>query len=158
MSKTVVSHTEQIGQECTDETSIRLPNRSHNHEPPPPRIRRRTCITYSISPISKMVTRPQAGGGHEFNSFLNVCCSRFRLQLIAICCNRRVVYTVHFIRHFFSCSEHALIVAHHTAWLKCWCTLRLIRIVIHVCDLIVCALPFSSLCSFPCVSPISSST
>ena len=24
----------------------------------------------------------------------------------------------------------------------CWCTLRLIRIVIHVCDLIVCSLPF----------------
>ena len=31
-------------------------------------------------------------------------------------------------------------VAHHTAWLKCWCTLRLIRIAIHVCDLIVCSL------------------
>ena len=46
------------------------------------------------------------------------------------------------LRHFFSCSKHALIVAHHTAWLKCWCTLRLIRMVIHVCDLIVCFLPF----------------
>ena len=42
-------------------------------------------------------------------------------------------------------------------WLKCWCTLRLIRIVIHVCDLIVRSLPFSSPCSLPCVSPISSS-
>ena len=45
--------------------------------------------------------------------------SSFRLQLMAICCNRRVeVKTVHLIRHFFSCSEHALIVAHHTAWFK----------------------------------------
>ena len=62
-------------------------------------------------------TRPKAGGAHEFNSF-SICCSSFRLQLMAICCNRRRVYTVHLIRHFLSCSEHALIVAHHTAWLK----------------------------------------
>ena len=36
-------------------------------------------------------TRPKAGGAHEKSSFFIVCCSRFRLQLIAICCNRRVV-------------------------------------------------------------------
>ena len=33
-------------------------------------------------------TRPKAGGAHEFYSFL-ICCSSFRLQLMAICCNRR---------------------------------------------------------------------
>ena len=37
-----VSHTEQIGQTCTDETPIRLPNRSHINEPSPPRISRRS--------------------------------------------------------------------------------------------------------------------
>ena len=37
-------------------------------------------------------TRPKAGVAHEFNSFFfKVCCSRFRLQLIAIFCNRRWV-------------------------------------------------------------------
>ena len=51
-----------------------------------------------------------------------------------------------FCRHYtsyvtFSCSEHTLIVAHHIAWLKV--LVRVIRIVIHVCDLIVCLL---SLC------------
>ena len=44
----------QIGQECTNATSIRLPSRSHNHEPSPPRIRRRRCRTYSFSTVSKM--------------------------------------------------------------------------------------------------------
>ena len=34
------------------------------------------------------------------------------------CKYRLEVQTVHLIRHFFSWSEHALIVAHHTAWLK----------------------------------------
>ena len=33
---------------------IRLPSRSHNHEPSPPRIKRRTSRTYSFSTISKM--------------------------------------------------------------------------------------------------------
>ena len=33
---------DQIGQKCTDETPIRLPNSSHNYEPSPPRIWRRT--------------------------------------------------------------------------------------------------------------------
>ena len=40
--KTVVSHIKQTGQECTDATSIRLSSCSHNREPSPPRIRRRT--------------------------------------------------------------------------------------------------------------------
>ena len=52
--KTLVSHATQIGQECIDATSIRLPSRSHNNEPPPPRIRRRTCRTYSFSTVPKM--------------------------------------------------------------------------------------------------------
>ena len=34
----LVYHTEQIGQECTDETPIRLPKSSHDYEPSPPRI------------------------------------------------------------------------------------------------------------------------
>ena len=34
--------TGQIRQKCTDETPIRLPNSSHNYEPSPPRIWRRT--------------------------------------------------------------------------------------------------------------------
>ena len=55
---------------------------------------------------------------------------------------------LHLTRNFFSCSEHALIVARRTAWLKCRCTLCLIRIVIHVCDLIVCSLPFPHLVPF----------
>ena len=44
----------QVGQNCTALTSIRLPSCSHNQEPSPPRIRRRTCRTYSFSAISKM--------------------------------------------------------------------------------------------------------
>ena len=35
--------TEQIRQICTDEIPIRLPNSSHNYEPSPPRICRRTA-------------------------------------------------------------------------------------------------------------------
>ena len=52
--KTLVSHTEQIGQECTDETPIRLPNRSHINELSPPRIRRRTSRTNSFSTVPKV--------------------------------------------------------------------------------------------------------
>ena len=50
----MVSHTEQIGQECTDETPIRLPNSSHINEPSPPRIRRRTTRTNPFSTIPKV--------------------------------------------------------------------------------------------------------
>ena len=52
--RTVVSHIEQIGQECDDATSIRLPSCSHNQEPSPWRIRRRTCRTHSFSTIPEM--------------------------------------------------------------------------------------------------------
>ena len=44
-------HTEQIRQKCTDETSIRFPNRNHNNEPSSPRIRRRTCRTNPFSTV-----------------------------------------------------------------------------------------------------------
>ena len=54
ISKTMVSHTEQIGSGCTDVTSIRLPSCSHNQEPSTPRIRRRTCRTHSFSTVSWM--------------------------------------------------------------------------------------------------------
>ena len=53
-NKTLVFHTEQIWQECTDETSIRLPNRSHINEPSPPRIWRRTCRTNPFSTVPKV--------------------------------------------------------------------------------------------------------
>ena len=99
-SKTVVSHIEQIGQECTDATSIRLPNCSHNQEPSPPRIRRKTCRTNSFSAMSKMapffLKSFLVKLGHvqklvELMSsiHLNICGSSFRLQLIPICCYRR---------------------------------------------------------------------
>ena len=48
--------TEQIGQECTDETPIRLPNSNHNNEPSPPRIRRRTTRTNPFSSIPKVAS------------------------------------------------------------------------------------------------------
>ena len=70
-----------------------------------------------------------------------VCCSRFRLQLIAIYCNRQGVWTAHFIRHFFSCSEHALIVAHHTAWLKN----VLVRVMSSTWSSTLCGCPFLGL-------------
>ena len=78
--RTVVSHIEQIGQECTDATSIRLPSCSHNQEPSPPRIRRRPPIPFSTIKDGTLLlqvipggtgTRPKAGGAHEFNSFFN---------------------------------------------------------------------------------------
>ena len=43
-------------------------------------------------------TRPKAGGPLEFNSFFF--CSGFRVQLIAIYCIRRGVWTEHLTRHF----------------------------------------------------------
>ena len=50
----LVHLTQQIRQKCTEATSIRLPSRSHNHEPPPPRIRRRTCRTNPFSTVPKV--------------------------------------------------------------------------------------------------------
>ena len=52
--KTLVSHTQQIGQERPDETPIRLPNSSHNHELSPPRIRRRTTRTNPFSSVPEV--------------------------------------------------------------------------------------------------------
>ena len=49
------SHTEHIGQGCTDETPIRLPNSSHINEPSSPRIRRRTTRTHLFSTVPKVV-------------------------------------------------------------------------------------------------------
>ena len=74
--KTLVSYTEQIGQEYTDETSIRLSNRSHINEPSPPRIRRKTCRTNPFSTVPKVapvffqfftVELGKTGGAHIFN-------------------------------------------------------------------------------------------
>ena len=79
----------------------RLQSRSHNHEPLPPRIRRRTCRTYSFSPISKVApfffkwfmlelghVQKLAELMRKIHVHMIVCCNRVRLQLIAICCNR----------------------------------------------------------------------
>ena len=65
------------------------------------RIRRRSCRTHFSSTISEMalfLERFLVELGHvqklvEVNSFFFVCCSWFRLQLIAIYCNRRGVWT-----------------------------------------------------------------
>ena len=96
-----LSHIEHIGQECADATSIRLSSCSNKQEPSPSRIRRRTCRTYSFSTISEMAPfflkrfLMELGHGQKLVElmssihFKNVCCSRFRLQLIAIYCNRR---------------------------------------------------------------------
>ena len=153
-SKKVVSHIKQIGQECTDASSIRLPSRSHNQEPSPTRTRRRTCRTCSFTAISKMTPFflksflvELAGGTHELNSMFFIYGSSFRLQLIAICCNRRnTPHTSLFLMQWtrtHCCTSH--------------CMVHVICMVTHVCDLIICSL-CSSLCSCPCFSPISSSS
>ena len=98
--KTLVSHIKQIGQECTDTTSIRLPSRSHNHD----RLHRESgeeraepfFLFNSVKDgallpqvfLGGIGTRPKAGGAHEFNSFF--CYRSFRLQLMAICCYLRL--------------------------------------------------------------------
>ena len=46
--------TEQIRQKCTNETPIILPNSSHNYEPSPPRIWRRTTWTNPFSSLPKV--------------------------------------------------------------------------------------------------------
>ena len=92
------------GEGAPSGTSIRLQSRSHNNEPPPPRVRRRTCRTYSFSTVSKVAPfflkffLVELGHVQKLVELMriihflkNVCCSRFRLQLIAICCNRRGV-------------------------------------------------------------------
>ena len=52
----------------------------------------------------------------EVKSF--VCCSKFRLQLIAIYCNRRACKQIHFTRHFLSCTVRTLNDVLHHIWLK----------------------------------------
>ena len=77
----LVSHTEQIGQECTDETPINLPNSSHINEPSPPRIWTRTTRTNPFSSMPKVAfvfpvlhggSGIKTGGAHNFI----ICCSR----------------------------------------------------------------------------------
>ena len=77
--------TKKFGQECNDATSIRLPSRSHNHEPSPTEkqeknvqnlflfnnIRDGTILPQVIHGGSG--TRPKAGGAHELNSFFKNC-------------------------------------------------------------------------------------
>ena len=76
--KKLVHLTEQIGQECSDETPIRLLNSSHNNEQSPPKIWRRTTRTNRFLINTK--------GGILFYLL-----QQNRLQMIAICCNRRDV-------------------------------------------------------------------
>ena len=157
----------QIGQECTDATSIRVPSRSHNHEPPPPRIRRRTCRTYSFSPISKvapfflkwfMVELGHVQKLVELMSsfFLFVCCSRFRVQLIAIYCSRWgcVDSTPHTSLFLMQWTRTHCCTSHCMAQ-KCVGARHVIYMVIHVVRLDCWFSLYSSLCSLPCVSPSS---
>ena len=100
IGKTRISHIKQIGQKCTDETPIRLSNSSHNYEPSPPRIWRRTTWTHPFSTVPKVA--------FVFFQYLMVAVEwklveliffnllyQNRLQLMAICCNRRRVWTEH---------------------------------------------------------------
>ena len=68
----LVYFTEQIRQKCTDEPPIRLPNSSHNHEPPPPWIWRRATWTNSSLSIPKVAIRrllhPVPHGGSGMNT------------------------------------------------------------------------------------------
>ena len=89
----------------------------------------------------------------QFNSFFKVvCCSRFRLQLIAIYCNRREVYRDTLPTSFFSCTVRTLNDVSHHIWLECLCasphTHGHPRLVI-LCSLLLGSSP----CLFPCVSP-----
>ena len=145
ISTTVVSHIEQIGQECADSTSIRLSSCSHNQEPSPSRIRRRSCTTHSPEPYRRWHPSSSSDSWWNWDTsrswwsswvqfiFENVCCSRFRLQLIAIYCNWRCVYTVHLSRHFFSCTAHMFNnVLHNTLAQVSARARHLIYMVIHV--------------------------
>ena len=94
--------------------------------------------TYSFSPISKVApfflkwfmvelgTRPKAGGAHEFIFFWFVCCSRFRVQLIAIYCSRWEVcgqYTSH-VTFSHAVNTHSLLHITLHGSRMCWCASR----------------------------------
>ena len=83
-------------------------------------------------------TRPKAGGAHEIlqevNSFF--CYSWFRLQLMAIHCNRREVETGTTHTSFFSCTVRTLNDVHsHRGSRMCLCASPILM-VIHVVRLI----------------------
>ena len=72
----VVSHIEQIGQECTDATSIRLPSCGHNQQPSSIENQAKNVQNGTLLPQvipGGTGTRPKACGAHEFNSFLKNC-------------------------------------------------------------------------------------
>ena len=107
ISKTLENHTEQIGQECTDETSIRLLNRSHIYEPSPPRVRRSTCRTNPFSTVPKvapvffqffMVELGQKTGGAQNYFFVVVGSFTADSNLLQ---PTGVVQTKHLTRHLF---------------------------------------------------------
>ena len=102
-------------------------------------------------------TRPKACGAHKFNSLLkkNGCCSRVRLQLMAICCNRREgcgQYTSH-VTFSHAVNTHELSHITLLGSRMCWCASRHLhghpRCAV-VRSLTLCSSP----CSFPCVSSI----
>ena len=70
------SHIEQIGQECTDATSIRLPVSTENQEKNVQNqflfsnVKDGTLLPQVIP--GGTGTRPKAGGAHEFNSFFHL--------------------------------------------------------------------------------------
>ena len=79
MPKTFVYHTEHIGQDCTDETSIDFRAAVTENEPSPPRIRR-TCRTNSVSTVPMVAPvifqffmvelGSKTGGAHMFFNLL----------------------------------------------------------------------------------------
>ena len=100
----------------------------------------------------------KAGGVHEFSSFL-FCCSSFRLQLIAICCNRRErckQYTS-YVTFSHAVNTHSLLHITLHGSRVCWRASRHLHS--RPCVRLHCLFSLcSSRCSFPCVSPISSSS
>ena len=102
--KTLVSHTQQFGQECTDATSIRLAIRSLNFEPVSTENLEKNDLNLFFNSIQG--GNPSSSSSswwnwdhvqklveltriiHFFKKKKKVCCCRFRLQLIANGCNR----------------------------------------------------------------------
>ena len=121
ISGKLVYLTEQIGQECTDETRIRLPTSSLINEPSPPRIWRRTTRTNPFSSI------PKVAFVFFFQFFMVAVESKLvELMIFFICCSRIVYswwqsaatdggveqYTSHVT--FFSCLCALIMMSHTT--------------------------------------------
>ena len=86
--------------------------------------------------------------------FILFCCSWFRLQSIAIHCNRRECRQDHLTRNFSPAQCACIMMCHTTLAQVSARAHHVISMAIHderlsVCSLLLCSSP----CSFPCVSP-----